>query len=1248
MIGYCTYRTEYYSVSIPDLFQIYSRSTLVDSSLLHVAFQIQTRSPFLLPCVDLVLGDGTAFLLETNSKTLSINNILSLGIGNTAVAIAMSTGSDMEDTLTAEADAHAAHAAECMHEQQEHRKQQEQQEQQEQFVDTTAAESTQPPLPLPMREGRTYSGSVFLFPSRTKNLLPRSLDPSCMHTTTEWATLATMSLQIALFLARLPSAAAPVSDQPALSSMQLSSYPRHVFLWLFLFWRLVYCCGLGALLNAQSSSGFVVRMFKRCGLSSCPSVPRSDLCCSVVQETVMRTERDTDTVYHYDSMPTEFNAWLLFQEICNFIISNDCVAYILFALAYYQAPAWANLTLRDAALFGGGSLLLLFNLWLKLHAYVVLKDYSWYWGDFFFFMEDIETVELGFETLPYPMYSIGYIGYYGVALITHSYTVLFVSLAAHISQLLFVYFVERPHSAKIYETPVKVRENSANHESLQKLYTRDLVIFSQLDLFRSGDLLTLIICLYTVLSAILIGQIHNEHWRYLYYVGQALFWRLFHTYGLGILLYLQGKNKLWTRHFIRHGDGLREALQHWKILYNLSITMTYLSFLVCSWRLYIPPESFSEGPVILKHTVGLLFIVLHIWIAVSTYEVRGRLGWFYADFFIDSLYGSEGPLYSGVYRYLESPLLYTFSCWGITLICSSWTLFFLTAFGQVSNWIFLKCVVEAHYVQLYGKRSSEQSRGRQRSLKGRVQLLGSKVKRVGQQMVAKVERLEIIDSIRSKVRQLKDIMGSYSDGNDSSSDVDSGEQQSLRERLSKNRQFKRHPHVWPDDRHTATSMSNVAPLVHEQLDLYSDSDVDVDATNYNGGTTNDSHTKRKIKRQASLDHSTPSISSDVHSHSRSVTETVRLVVKELEDLVDTAKPRVQAIMDQTRLRVANLANAARLEDTLPRDQLPLHMYSLTFPIAKSNEPPVFQLGEPIVIEFTAARETMKYMDWIALYGIHDNFHPDITTSKCDTRWSYVAGCGNQMISMDHASSLTPGAASIPSVSDASLPQFNRGELNCYDDTTTPWVRSRDHTMHFGRTEVDITPSIDDPGLRVVRGRLVFSREQLPWKIGMFEARYHYDGKYVVLARSLAFRLALDIPSVPSSVTVDPPSFPVDGVPQDPSILNASTTSISASEIVTCLQSVVERCLDIDVAHGDMPLGLNESMLDRGVLPAAYMHTMLLSKYQREICKRIVYVIKHIYGIDFSWRVVEMARSLTCLAERIQEAHAVLGSPPSYI
>ncbi|EGF81196.1 hypothetical protein BATDEDRAFT_775, partial [Batrachochytrium dendrobatidis JAM81] len=678
----------------------------------------------------------------------------------------------------------------------------------------------------------------------------------------------------------------------------------------YAFWRVVYSVGLGALLNAQSNTAFIVRMFKRMGLGSNSNIPRNELCTWIVDEIVKRMERDTDLPYNYDSMPTELNAWLLFQEICNFVISNDFVAYILVSLSYYQAPPWLDLTLRDGALFVGGMLIIMFNIWLKLDAYVVLKDYSWYWGDFFFFMEDAETFEIGFETLPHPMYSIGYIGYYGVALITHSYTVLFVSLATHMLQILFLYFVEAPHAARTYEVPSK------QEDTLQQWFTRDLVIFSRLDLFRSGDMLTLFIYAYTVITSIFVGHIEEYDWKYC----QTVFWRIFHTYGLGLLLYLQGKNKFWTRHFIRHGDGLREALQHWKILFNLSITMTYLSFFVCAWRLYIPPQSFSDGPTILKHIFGCLFIILHAWVTVSIYEVRGRLGWFHAEFFIDSLYGKNGPRHNGVYRYLENPLLYTFSCWGLTLICRSWTLLFLTAFGQISNWLFLKLVIEQHYVKLYGKRPFEQSGGQRRSLKGRV--------------------------------------------------------------------------------HTPTEATE-------------------------------------------------------QTHSRSVTDTVRLVVKELEYLVDTAKPCVKAIVDQTKLRVANLANVVRLEDTLSRDQLPLHLYSLSVCTANSREPAEFQLGEPIVIEFTAARETMKSKDWIAVYSVHQNFDPDTTTSKCGTRWSCVSG----------------------------------------------------DQMHFGYTKVDISSSKDDPGLRVVRGRLVFTREQLPWQVGMFEVRYHYDGQYVVLARSAPFRVS---------------------------------------------------------------------------------------------------------------------------------------------
>src|SRR5690348_16225813 len=60
------------------------------------------------------------------------------------------------------------------------------------------------------------------------------------------------------------------------------------------------------------------------------------------------------------------------------------------------------------------------------------------------------------------MYSVGYAGYYGIALMMASYNVLFISIIAHGAQFAFLTLVETPHIEKVYNPPPprRTRHNS--------------------------------------------------------------------------------------------------------------------------------------------------------------------------------------------------------------------------------------------------------------------------------------------------------------------------------------------------------------------------------------------------------------------------------------------------------------------------------------------------------------------------------------------------------------------------------------------------------------------------------------------------------------------------------------------------------------------------------------------------------------------------------------------------------------------
>jgi len=224
----------------------------------------------------------------------------------------------------------------------------------------------------------TSIAAVFIVP-QTHDMVSQLLSPSQPKNLSDIAVLAVLASLILTFYVLPKSARVPI------------------FAIIFLFWRAGYNAGIGWLLDGQSKHNRLVLWAKQSHIFEKPETgknPNPALYKLLKRELETKIPKD----YKFEEAPLEYNTWLVFRRVVDLILMCDFVSYCLFALACFNRPqeSWFLWALRWTT----GIVLFLFNLWVKLDAHRVVKDFAWYWGDFFYLIDQSLTFDGVFEMAP--------------------------------------------------------------------------------------------------------------------------------------------------------------------------------------------------------------------------------------------------------------------------------------------------------------------------------------------------------------------------------------------------------------------------------------------------------------------------------------------------------------------------------------------------------------------------------------------------------------------------------------------------------------------------------------------------------------------------------------------------------------------------------------------------------------------------------------------------------------------------------
>ncbi len=153
-------------------------------------------------------------------------------------------------------------------------------------------------------------------------------------------------------------------------------------------------------------------------------------------------------------LPTEQSAraeaFRRFRLRAAIIMNHDAFAFVVLCLA--TRDTW-QLALPAAVTIGVGAVLVVIGLGTKLWAARTLGGNAYYWHNFFDPDAAIGPVSSGpYRFISSPMYTIGYLPTYGLALMLRSLPGLIASVFAQVAILAFHYLVEKPHFERLHRS----------------------------------------------------------------------------------------------------------------------------------------------------------------------------------------------------------------------------------------------------------------------------------------------------------------------------------------------------------------------------------------------------------------------------------------------------------------------------------------------------------------------------------------------------------------------------------------------------------------------------------------------------------------------------------------------------------------------------------------------------------------------------------------------------------------------------